>query len=296
MSKPHRRLPTIDGTADPRADTWPGDIKNAAPHREFNDTDLKATWKRRVLKSDNDFIIGIAASSRTPISGTGKTTLAVRLARHFDASDGGFDAQKKAALSSEAVSEDLIPKLPARSSIIFDEAQGTLSSDGVDSRRAMANAVVDMARSAAQFRKRQHTLLVVSQSSDWIDSRMMDLLDRLIIIQERGRAVVYDHYRDDLPNSGESREYTPAKEEISWKALPDDDPDYQALDRMKEEAGGQGGAGDGEEDISLTKAQQKVLAQSLRDEGWTLVRIADHPQIDFERSWVSEHTEVTDDD
>jgi len=202
-----RNLPAIDGPADVGAPTWPDNITNASPHRDFSETNLHSTWERRVKKSDNDFIIGIAASSRTPISGTGKTTLAIRLARHFDDSADGFDASEKAALSSEAVSEDLIPELPQRSSIIFDEAQGTLSSDGVDSRRAMANAVVDMARSAAQFRKRQHTLLVVSQSSDWIDSRMMDLLDRLIIIQERGRAVVYDHYRDDLPNSGQSREY-----------------------------------------------------------------------------------------
>jgi hypothetical protein len=283
-----RNLPAIDGPADVGAPTWPDNITNASPHRDFSETNLHSTWERRVKKSDNDFIIGIAASSRTPISGTGKTTLAIRLARHFDDSADGFDASEKAALSSEAVSEDLIPELPQRSSIIFDEAQGTLSSDGVDSRRAMANAVVDMARSAAQFRKRQHTLLVVSQSSDWIDSRMMDLLDRLIIIQERGRAVVYDHYRDDLPNSGQSREYTPAVEEINWQALPDDDPDYQALDEMKEQAGGQGGGGDEESDELSGRAKRTLARELYKYSDKSQSEIADHEDIDMSQSWVSQ--------
>jgi len=76
-------------------------------------------------------------------------------------------------------------------------------------------------------------------------------------------------------------------EQIYWDPLPQDDPDYQALDRLKEQAN------DGEEeeqDTGLSKQQQIELAQSLRDEGWTLVEIAAHDMIDYERSWVSEHT------
>ncbi|MBS3761207.1 MAG: response regulator [Halodesulfurarchaeum sp.] len=127
--------------------------------------------------------------------------------------------------------------------LIFDEAQGTLDSDGVDSRRAMANSVVQMSRAAAQYRKRQHSLIIVSQSTDWIDSRMMELIDRLVLIQEKNpqkgfaRAVSFDHYRKDLPSMGGTEERTPAIEDIVWEPLADDDPDYRVIETLKEQVG-----------------------------------------------------------
>jgi len=284
MSKPRPTLPGID-----LDDRDLPDSPTEVAQGNFAESGLYRLWERRVKKSDNDLIIAIAASSRSPISGTGKTTLAIRLARQFDATDGGFDGEQKASLDSEVVAEELIPELEPKSSIIFDEAQGTLASDGVDSRRGMANAVVRMARAAAQYRKRQHTLLIVAQSTDWIDSRMMDLIDRLVLIQERGYAKVYDHYSDDLPTASSANEYTPMKERIKWRALPDEDPDYQKLDTLKEKANDQ--QKEEQEDTGLTKKQQAELAQSLRDQGWTLVEISNHRMIDYQRNWVSEHTE-----
>jgi hypothetical protein len=247
----------------------------------FSESDLHQTWHDRVVESDNDFIVAITASSRTPISGTGKTTLAIQLARHFDRSETGFDAEEKASLSSEKVAQTLIPELPERSGIIFDEAQGTLASDGVDSRRGMADAVVKMARAAAQFRKRQHSLVFVSQSTNWIDSRMMELLDRLIIIQERGRATVYDHYRHDLPSADSAKEFTPAVEDIYWDALPPSDEDYQTLDRLKEQAND----GDSEED-TVDKSEQIAKAASSyfkNDETWRAIEKKDWAE--FSREW-----------
>jgi len=105
----------------------------------------------------------------------------------------------------------------------------------------MASSVIDMARSAAQFRKRQHTLLLVTQSTGWIDSRMMELLDRLILIQEKnarkgyGRAIVFDQYKRDLPGGNQSTR-TPAIEEIRWGACAPDNRNYAELDRLKEQA------------------------------------------------------------
>jgi len=284
MSKPQPTLPGISAPDGVEPGT-PAELGAGG----FDESELYQLWQRRVKNSDNDLIIAIAASSRSPISGTGKTTLAVRLARQFDATARGFDGGEKASLDSEVVAEELIPELEPKSAIIFDEAQGTLASDGVDSRRGMANAVVRMARAAAQYRKRQHTLIIVAQSTDWIDSRMMDLIDRLVLIQQRGYAKTYDHYRDDLPTASSANEYTPVKERLEWRALPDDDPDYQKLDTLKERANDQ--RKEEQEDTGLTKKQQVELAQSLRDEGWTLRDIADHRLIDFQYQWVSEHTD-----
>lgn len=205
----------------------------------WGDTNLHATWEKR-MRSDNDFIIAIAASSTTEMSGTGKTTLAIQLARHFDDSPTPFDASEQATLSSEEVAEEMLPDLTPRASIVFDEAQGTAQSEGVDARKAMANEVIKLSRAAAGYRYKQPTLIISTQSTRWLDSRLMDLIDRIILIQETNheegwaRAIVFDHWFDDLAN--ERREYHPAKEDIFWRPLPGDDDDYETLHRLKEEA------------------------------------------------------------
>jgi len=276
MSKPQPTLPGISAPDGVEPGT-PAELGAGG----FGESELYQLWQRRVENSDNDLIIAIAASSRSAISGTGKTTLAVRLARQFDATARGFDGGEKASLDSEVVAEELIPELEPKSAIIFDEAQGTLASDGVDSRRGMANAVVRMARAAAQYRKRQHTLIIVAQSTDWIDSRMMDLIDRLVLIQQRGYAKTYDHYRDDLPSASAANEYTPVKERLEWRALPADDSDYAALDNLKEQANEQE-----PEEESVDKSRQVAKAATAyhtQDLCWR--EIAKKDWAEFSREW-----------
>jgi hypothetical protein len=231
---------------NPRNNDRRGSPLHQAEVNTFTDSELYQLWKERVLFDDNDLIVAIAASSRTEISGTGKSTLAVTMARHFDNSSTGFDAENKATLHATEMANELYPRCESQSALIFDEAQGTLDSDGVDSRRAMANSVVTMSRAAAQYRKRQHSLILVTQSTDWIDSRMMELLDRLVLIQEKNvrkgfaRAVCFDHYREDLPSNGGVEERTPAIEDIMWTPLSESDPDYQVIEKMKEQVGDAG--------------------------------------------------------
>jgi hypothetical protein len=259
------KTPQLPGLSTTAEQPTPDSLAVGQTATEFSKTDLQRTWKERVIHDNNDFIVGIAPSSRTAISGTGKTTLAVKLAEHFDQTSRGFVARDKAALDAGTVANDLIPDLEARSAVVFDEAQGTLGDDGVDSRRGMASSVIDMARAAAQFRKRQHTLLIVTQSTSWIDSRMMELLDRLILIQEKNarkgyaRAVVFDQYKRDLPGGDQSTR-TPAIEEITWGACDPDNRNYAELDRMKESSGGEGG----EEDEDGGKNKQKQLAKAAK--------------------------------
>jgi hypothetical protein len=290
MSKSPPNPPGIEFDSDtvPRPATE-GDSIDA-----FERSELYNKWQERVVHDDNDFIIAIAASSRTGLSGTGKTTLGVTLAEKLDRSPGGFDAAEQASLDSTEVANDLIPELPQQSAIIFDEAQGTLDSDGVDARRGMASAVIDMARAAAQFRKRQHTLIIIAQSTDWLDSRMMDLIDRLVLIQEKNpheeyaRAVTFDHYRDDLPSNTSAKQYTPAIENLYWEPVPMGSANYQAMDRMKEEAGISDDT-EGGKDKELSDEQRKELARTLYEEyGLSQSDVAQHPMIDRSQGWVSQ--------
>jgi len=279
-------LPAID-----RPETTPNPPDAGTAMGSAEQSELYGKWKERVIDDDNDFIIAIAASSRTALSGTGKTTLGVTLAEKLDRSPGGFDASEQASLDSEEVANDLIPELPPQSAIIFDEAQGTLSSDGVDARRGMASAVVDMARSAAQFRKRQHTLIIIAQSTDWLDSRMMDLIDRLVLIQEKNpheefaRAVTFDHYRDDLPSNTTAKQYTPAIEDLYWEPVPMDSPNYTALDEMKEAAGNNDERQPEDQEGSKVK-QIAMAANFLREnQDATLRDIPKQEWAEYSREW-----------
>jgi len=146
-----------------------------------------------------------------------------------------------------------------------------------------------MARAAAQFRKRQHTLLLVTQSTGWIDSRMMELLDRLILIQEKNarkgfaRAIVFDQYKRDLPGGNQATR-TPAIEEIRWGACDPDNRNYAELDRMKEQATSE----DGSENEELSSEQKAMLAEELyKYTDLSQKEIASHDKIEMSQSWVS---------
>jgi len=261
---------------------------SSQPIHSLRDSELYQLWRERVVLDDNDLIIAVAASTRTEISGTGKSTLGVTLAQAFDNTDAGFNAEEKATLSATEVANDFYQNLPNQSAIVFDEAQGTTQTDGVDARRAMADSVRNMSQAAAQYRKRQHTLIIVAQTTDWIDSRMMDLIDRLVLIQEKdpqrefARAVTFSHYRDDLPSaSGSASEYTPAVEDLFWEPLPEDDPDYQTIEQLKEQAGTAESADeDGSERLPLSLAdlptkQRDHIIHELVSGGITHQDIAD---------------------
>jgi hypothetical protein len=150
-----------------------------------------------------------------------------------------------------------------------------------------------MSRAAAQYRKRQHTLLIVAQTTSWLDSRMMDLIDRLVLIQQKNprdeyaRAVTFDHYRDDLPSNTSASEYTPAIEDIYWQPLPESHEQYRKLDELKEAADGQ--ADESEDNPrELPDKQRKELARSLYQEyNLSQTQVAQHPMVDRSQQWVS---------
>lgn len=265
--------------------------------RGFTDGRLYDLYRRRVLDSDNDFVVVVAAASKSAVSGVGKTTLAVSLARYFDNTKGGFNAEQKATLDPKTFAHNLLTDeetVPDQSAVIFDEAQGTLSSSGADARRSMADSVMDVTTAISTLRFRQVSCLIVSQSTKWIDKRIDDVLDALILIQDwdgdEARAEVFTTYYNDLETS--PTRYTEHLDTITWPVLPEDDPDYSYLHELKRKSALEQGTEEEEEDKSLPKEDQIRIAQDYRDKGMTIKEIASSPLIDYKKSWVSEHTEA----
>jgi len=221
----------------------PGGWSASEWRQEFENNILHRRWKQRVVDGDpNDFIVAISASpQRTGVSGTGKTTLALDLAKnHFDVSESGFDASEQATLDTREL-EDLYHNNDRGSALIFDEAQGVDADSGANARRSMASSTIDAIGTVAANRMRAMTLIIISQNIKWLDKNLLDLVDCWIRItdepstQNGPRATAYELYADDM--DFESRKTkTPVLTDLTWNDIPDSDADYRYMERLKEEA------------------------------------------------------------
>jgi GTPase SAR1 family protein len=227
----------VDGPKPPegwQAEPWTEPFEKNVLHRR---------WKRRVVDGDpNDFVVAISASPKdTGVSGTGKTTLALKLAKnYFDVSDSGFDAETQATLQSSDLGE-MYRENEKGSALIFDEAQGVTANSGVNARRAMASSTIDAIGNVAANRMRAMTLIIVSQNIKWLDKNLLDLVDCWIRIKKepndpRGPEATASALNPRDLNFENWKPNTPAITDLTWSDIPDTDADYRTMERLKREA------------------------------------------------------------
>lgn len=210
--------------------------------RPFDGTQLRYKWANRVKgEVANDFVIVVTPHSKTAGSGSGKTTLALQLCKAFDQSSNGFDAETNATLDAGALTDEVLDESESGSALLWDEAQGAPGTDGLDARRAMQSEPMDAIKGVLAARNQRHTLVVVGQQIRMFDPRLYPMIDAwLHIVVDPGQrgpptAVHYELIADDYDLS--SRDYRSQNiEDLSWEPLPHDDPDYVAMDKMKERA------------------------------------------------------------
>jgi len=265
---------------------------------------LYRRWNQQVVEPpSNDFVVLVSASSTTPVSGTGKTTLLLELARKFDRSSGPFDAEKQATLDVGELAYELAADLPAGSAILADEIQGTPGADGFDSRRGMKTEVVDGIKAILANRNDNYTILLGAQQIGSLDKRLIPLIDIWILIRDappQPRASVHT-LRDNDFNLSSTEIRTPRIETLSWEKIPHSNENYKTLEQMKEKAKTRGAVYEKDSDDSddsgdreegrLPRAAQKELAQGLRDAGHTVREIADNDRITYGRTWIVNNTE-----
>lgn len=258
-------------------------------------TALYQRWEHRVAhEPTNDYLICISPSSRTAVSGTGKTTLATGLAKKFDLSPDGFDAGKKATLSAGTLGYDIIPDVAEGSAVILDEAQGTPGGgSGLNSRRAMKTETIETIGSILANRDKRLTVILVVQRYEQLDPTIYPMTDSWLLIR-RGPSdpdgpiaahhmVTVEDYDLQSPDVK-----TPRLELLSWPSLPDDDEDYRMMEKKKQLAKTKGG-GDGEEDDTpgeIPKPLRDEKIKHLYEDGVTQDTIAD--TFDLTQPTVSE--------
>lgn len=217
------------------------DGKTTGEAKEWEQTKLYQNWSNRVKgQPANDFLVVIDADSRSAVSGTGKTSLAVSLAEKMDLSEDGFDASEKASVDASEMAYKLIPEVPAKSAVVFDESQGLPGSSGLDARRSMKTTNIDLINSVLGNRDKELTFIFVTQQFKAMDTRLYHNIDAWLHIKqgpssgEPMGSYYLVHTNDfELTNN---KYQTPFIENFYWEKLEDGNPNYEFLEQLKQQA------------------------------------------------------------
>lgn len=245
-----------------------GGKQSPRPRKRIRDSQLYRDWYWRAGSGNpNDYIIAISANPRTTgVSGTGKTTLGLSLAKyHLDIKDSPFSAEEQTTLDPFELSEEIYPDTKQGAAIIYDEAQGTGATTGLNSKRAMKEESLNAINTIATRRKDRKTLIVITQNIKSLVTDLYDYIDAWILIQDDIKHYA-THYavQPDVFNFETRKTTTPGIEDLAWRAIPMSDPDYRHLDKLKDEAI-EKRPQDEDEDKPLPKEVQAELAVALKE-------------------------------
>lgn len=270
----------------------------------MNDSVLYNDWYEQVvMPPTNDFIICVSASSRTPVSGTGKTTLGLGAAKALDRSDGGFEAEDQATLNADEFANEVIPGAPNKGAVLLDESQGTPGGgSGMNRMRAMSQSTIDAIGSLLANRDKNLTVVIIVQQIGMLFSDIFPLIDAWLLISKApgqvGGPEVKNHriYTQDYPDGGGGLR-TPIVEMLDWPAVPEDDEDYVVMERKKQAAKTKGSDGDdGDSPTELDDDAEIALAQALADNGVPMYKIpGKSDKLTYSKEWYRQRLDQNDD-
>lgn len=246
--------------------------------QEFTSTigeDFEESWLHQEYETrrEQERALAVVIVARDNETGTGKTTLAVQLAKKWA---DGWDAEERATNRSWEYRR-MVQRAPAGSVLLADEI-GQM----YDSRRSMSEENVQVSQDWQMLRFRELVTLATLPGPSFLDKRLRQLADVLILTTRRGHGRVYKLKSEDM--SGDPfREH---KCNVEWGPL-DDDPEYQRVEEMKaarfeERFGG----GPDEEEVAeeeLEEARREGRNETIRrlvEEGMTQTQIAEALGLD----------------
>jgi predicted XRE-type DNA-binding protein len=144
-------------------------------------TPSSSLWGKFRERRGKNRDLKIIITARDSQTGTGKTTLALWLAMHFDVE--GFNADKVTLHPREFL--DLYKNNPVGSVIIMDEAEQ------LDARRSMSQKNIDFWNLWQTMRYRQITSILTLPTRSALDKRGLELCDIWIQVTARGHARVH---------------------------------------------------------------------------------------------------------
>ena len=214
------------------------------------------------LMHDRDVKILITGRGKT--TGTGKTTLAIHLARWVNAARNEiFDtshewsAEEYSFMDVWEYLERYRDSAPG-DCLITDELEYM-----TDARRWMTDQNVKFSQAWSILRYKNVVTIGTAPGMNDLEKRVKETADVWIRVMNRGEAAVYYMTFDDFEHQPVTQRLRQGgfKESIHWSAL-DDDPDYEWLASQKEDLGV---PGLGEKDKQLTQGDVKEAKRKFRD-------------------------------
>lgn len=230
---------------------------------------LQSLYRKRVQQS-RDLVVLITDSSND--RGTGKTTLALKLARDMDRTDAGVTTEK-VALDPRPMST-AYTREPEGSAIVLDETEV-----GLDKYSASSGVNKAIRELVSMGRVEQKYLILNAPADHLVDSDLKTLVDVWVSVDRRGYA---DAYRMDW-NPHEGHALTRKLGGVSWDAIDDDQLQevYEHLTTQKRQrlAGEDGGQ-------YVTESEHREAVEAAREEA----------SLEARDEWISalyEHTELS---
>lgn len=223
-----------------------------------SDHPLAELWRERV-DQNRDLTILITDSSND--RGTGKTTLALKLAHGMDRSDDGL-TENKVAMDPHPLIKAYRSQ-PKGSSLVLDESEVGL--DKYQAGSAVNRAIREL---VSIGRVREHYLVLNAPADHLVDKDLKSLVDVWILVERRGFANVY---RQDW-NPHEGHPLTPPLGTIEWDAITPQSHLNGVYEYLGEEKDKRIDGEEGTEYIQRERAQDMVdqatkeTKQEIRDE------------------------------
>jgi hypothetical protein len=146
-----------------------------------DDCPLGKLYRKRVAQGRD---LTVIVSDWNLERGSGKTTLALRLAQAADRTDAGITPDK-ATISAEALA-DAYTSQPEGSALLLDEAEA-----GISNRRAMSGVNEAMRQVVGMGRVEQKYLFLTTPGVHQIDADIRAMADIWALVREVGRAQMY---------------------------------------------------------------------------------------------------------
>jgi hypothetical protein len=164
------------------ATTEDPDTEGTEDHPELGeDNPLGKLYRKRVAQN-RDLTVLVADWNLE--RGSGKTTLAMRLAEAMDRTDTGI-TEDKASLSARELT-DAYTSQPKGSSLVFDEAMGDVSN-----RRAMSSVNEALRSIIGMGRVEQKYLFLSSPGVHMVDKDIRSMCDMWILVRSLGEAQMF---------------------------------------------------------------------------------------------------------
>lgn len=191
---------------------------------EFNHSMLDDLVNERL---DGDRDVKIIVTARNSETGTGKTTLAIVLAVRWDRngwnpSKGFQDIRGYLAYYSMVGSPGDV--------LILDDAQA-----GADSRRSTSKENVAISKYWSILRSKNIVSILTLPTQSMLDKRLLELADVWLNVRNKGEAVPYRVYVDDIKKYVRTYRFqhpdTGLKEVIRWDKLTG--KQYKKMEKLK---------------------------------------------------------------